>query len=296
MRGENLRRNRLLRAGSHHATMALGRALPGAFPFVYLTGNPKSGTTWIGQMVADYLRIAFPRGAIMPIGIPAVIHGHYHIRPWMREVVYVMRDGRDVLTSLYFFTVRPVPEGENPRLQPALARMFPGLRNKERVWENMPGFIRAQARNPHASDMNWAEHVEHYFRAKRPGVTGVRYEDVQSDAFADVDRMIRELRGEEPDEDRVRWAVEKFTFEKQAGGRRAGQEARTNFFRKGQVGDWRNHFTREAARAFHECYGETLIRAGYETDASWVDRVPERLDGDGAVPDYAPASEASSSG
>jgi sulfotransferase 6B1 len=41
-------------------------------------------------------------------------------------------------------------------------------------------------------------------------------------------------------------------------------------FRKGQSGDWRNHFTDAHKRDFKEtAAGELLIELGYEKDANW---------------------------
>jgi hypothetical protein len=42
-----------------------------------------------------------------------------------------------------------------------------------------------------------------------------------------------------------------------------------SFTRKGEVGDWRNYFTDEAKRWFGEIAGESLVRAGYASDAQW---------------------------
>lgn len=40
-------------------------------------------------------------------------------------------------------------------------------------------------------------------------------------------------------------------------------------FRKGQIGDWQNHFTEAHRRAFKEAAGEILIKLGYEKDSDW---------------------------
>jgi hypothetical protein len=40
-------------------------------------------------------------------------------------------------------------------------------------------------------------------------------------------------------------------------------------FRKGQIGDWQNHFTETHRCAFKEVAGETLIKLGYENDMNW---------------------------
>ena len=78
-----------------------------------------------------------------------------------------------------------------------------------------------------------------------------------------------ELTGEEADPDRVAESLNRFSFQRQAG-RRPGDEQRSSFLRKGAVGDWANHFTGTAAEIFDRWCGEMLVRAGYETDRSWV--------------------------
>ncbi len=40
-------------------------------------------------------------------------------------------------------------------------------------------------------------------------------------------------------------------------------------FRKGQIGDWRNHFNEKHKEAFKQVAGDVLIRLGYEHDLSW---------------------------
>ncbi|MGH2752013.1 MAG: sulfotransferase domain-containing protein [Actinomycetota bacterium] len=43
----------------------------------------------------------------------------------------------------------------------------------------------------------------------------------------------------------------------------------TATFRRGQIGDWRNHFNEDHREAFKQVAGEVLIRLGYERDLSW---------------------------
>ncbi len=40
-------------------------------------------------------------------------------------------------------------------------------------------------------------------------------------------------------------------------------------FRKGQIGDWKNHFTEAHKQAFKEVAGNALIKLGYETNYDW---------------------------
>ena len=60
-------------------------------------------------------------------------------------------------------------------------------------------------------------------------------------------------------------------FAKKAGGRSVGQEDQQSHYRRGQAGDWRNHFSDSLAAAFSERYGDLLVRLGYEQDDRWRD-------------------------
>lgn len=45
--------------------------------------------------------------------------------------------------------------------------------------------------------------------------------------------------------------------------------ANSSTFRKGAIGDWRNHFTDEHKAAFKDIAGDLLIALGYESDLDW---------------------------
>lgn len=62
------------------------------------------------------------------------------------------------------------------------------------------------------------------------------------------------------------------SFKKLSGGRKKGQENVRSHYRKGQPGDWRNHFTAAHAAHFAERFGGLLVRLGYEPDDRWVAR------------------------
>jgi len=63
--------------------------------------------------------------------------------------------------------------------------------------------------------------------------------------------------------------IERFRFSKLAGGRQRGEENKQSHYRKGQPGDWKNHFTDEHVRAFKERYNDLLLKLGYESDSDW---------------------------
>lgn len=263
------RSERLLRAVSHKATWWIGHRFPNAAPLVFVVGYPKSGTTWVCQLLGDYLQIPFPRGSVLPIACHAVVHGHDVLLPRYRHGAYVLRDGRDVMSSLYFHLTRHIPEGSRPTLSRRERAMFPGMIDKADVATNFPRFLERQLMSPFASSMHWGEHVERSLSAVKPGVGVLRYERLLDDGRAELSQAVAAISGAEADEERIGWTVEKFSFARQSG-RKAGQENRASFLRKGSSGDWTNHFSRECAEMFDRSCGDALIAAGYEPDHAWV--------------------------
>jgi hypothetical protein len=182
-----------------------------------------------------------------------------------------MRDGRDVMVSLYWFTAKHIPQGKNPPMTRRQRAMFPGLRDRDDIVANLPNFMRAQARDPLGSPLNWRDHVLGFLESSRRDVPLLKYEDLLADTRGALADAMRTLTGEDPDELRISWAVEKYSFEKQSG-RKAGQEVKTNFLRAGRAGAWVSSFSRESAQTFDALYGEGLLAAGYEPDRSWVEQ------------------------
>ena len=63
--------------------------------------------------------------------------------------------------------------------------------------------------------------------------------------------------------------VESTAFSKLSQGRSRGVENQKSFFRKGESGDWRNHFTDSISKCYKEKVGQFLIDFGYEKDLNW---------------------------
>lgn len=59
---------------------------------------PKSGGTWVGQMLGRALNVPFPRNRF-PVPRSSIMHSHYLDPRGLRNVVLAWRDGRDVMVS-----------------------------------------------------------------------------------------------------------------------------------------------------------------------------------------------------
>ena len=265
--------NELIRAGMVHL-------LSGVVPLYVVNEFPKSGGTWVGQMLGRALGVPFPRNRF-PVFKPSVMHGHY-LSPWgMNNVVVAWRDGRDVMVSWYHQQLIP---HEWNRAQVARSRRELPLEDYDDIYGNLPAFIEyAFTRprslsflwadfvrpftSPHAPNFSWADFVRCWHARK--GAVHVRYEDLRRDTPGELRRIAWELAGEKLSPERASAVAEEFSFECQSG-RRSGEENKGSFLRKGVVGDWRSRFGPEAREVFDRYAGEELILLGYERDRSWV--------------------------
>lgn len=262
--------HRWMVAGSHYVTWFLGRNFPNAFPLVYVTGFPKSGTVWVTRMIADYFQMPYPHYSILPIGCHAVVHGHQRVPRHDARGAYVLRDGRDAMVSLYFHRTRSIADGDHPKLTRKQRHAFPGLVNKQQVRKNLPAFMERQFTNPFATQgRNWAQHVDAFLSNEYPLFAGVKYEDLLSDPHRALTETVEQISQEPADAERIAATVLKFSFQRQSG-RKRGSEDRSGFLRKGTAGDWREYFTREAAEVFDRFASDALIAAGYESDREWI--------------------------
>jgi hypothetical protein len=189
------RPHRRLRQISNHLTWLIGTWFPKAVPIVFVAGYPKSGTTWVSQLLADYLQLPLAQFSLLPVGCEAVVQGHQRI--WKRSArgVYVLRDGRDVLASMYFQLTRHIRDGDNPPLTRAQRRSLPGLVNKADVRGNITAFLERQLRKPVSARAHWGDHVRSYYDAANPKVALVRYEDLLHNGEAALTRVIAHLTG-----------------------------------------------------------------------------------------------------
>jgi hypothetical protein len=96
----------------------------------------------------------------------------------------------------------------------------------------------------------------------------VRYEDLLKNPHEELARLFAFL-GVADDSETVGRCVDTNAFERWTEGRKPGQEESSSFYRKGEVGDWRNAFTERDKDVFKRAAGRTLVELGYERDADW---------------------------
>ena len=254
------------------ASIFCGKTFPNAFPMLFVLGYSKSGTSWMCQLLADYLRLPFPQHSIMPVGCAAIVHSYEVPSPKYRNGVYMVRDGRDSAVSAYFHMRGQILAGNNGKYS---QKIFAGLDPEAEPIKNMPTFVERILDYPSGGWTklpNWGDHVKAYFELKADHLQLARFEDLLDDGPGVLAKVVESITGEPAAMDRIEETINRFSFQRQTG-RSKGVENRNSYLRKGQAGDWRNHFDRQTAELFRDRYGDVLIKAGYETDDSWIKEV-----------------------
>lgn len=268
----------------HAMRLTLVNWLNGLVPLYLVTEYPKSGGTWLGQMLAAVLGVPFPRNRI-PLPRRALFHGHYlptnRFRR-LRGIFWQVRDGRDVMVSLYHHLLLPNDKNVLHVKDLHYYRQQVPFQSFDDVRENLPAFIefifthRLSRRRQFTTWGTWSSFnqrwMEYADSQRGDRLAMIRYEDLLHDAADVLGRVLAAVGGAEPDATRVQEAVARYSFEAQSG-RRRGQEAAGSFLRRGVAGDWKNYFSRAAAEVFAHYAGDTLTMLGYERDAAWVERV-----------------------
>jgi hypothetical protein len=252
-----------LRRVAARTTKALADRVGARIGMWYGAGYPKSGTTWLCQLMSSYLDIPFVHRYRLPVLMPCVVHSHWLPAAHLPPTIYIVRDGRDVLVSRYFFEVRAVVAPRNPRAgrlrRERFTRLFGPSVDLGDITGNLARFVEDELTNPQLTGVSWAEHVALWLR--RPEVAVVRYEQLRTDVVATLAPAFEQLTGQPAERDYLRLAAERFEFGWQQ--RRAAGRADAPLLRNGAVGDWRTYFTAEASEIFDRHAGPMLTELGY---------------------------------
>ncbi|MFK8029510.1 MAG: sulfotransferase domain-containing protein [Gammaproteobacteria bacterium] len=237
-----------------------------AIPLYVVNEYPKSGGSWVGEMLGDALGIPFPRNRL-PMLRSSILHGHV-MQSWnMHNILIVWRDGRDVLVSQYFHSLFKNEKGNDRLVDKCRADLR--FSDYDDVENNLPVFMQYVYEQKRSLRMSWSEFALNW--SGRSDCVDVKYEDLRLNPVEELQRIVELLSGKPCSKQRMAEIVEAHSFERMSG-RKAGTEDNSSFMRKGIVGDWKNYFNLEAKEAFNAYAGDALLSLGYEEDDSWVSR------------------------
>uniref|UniRef100_UPI00359008DE sulfotransferase 2B1-like n=1 Tax=Myxine glutinosa TaxID=7769 RepID=UPI00359008DE len=243
---------------------------------LFIITYPKSGTNWM-QVV---MRLVYADGdhkfledvvsweatpwldidkdKVEQLPRPRIITSHLPHRLMPRglqegsaKVIYVARNPKDVIVSFYHFQ-KNSRFLENPNDFQSFLQMF------------IDGKVLMGS---------WFEHIQGWMDCKHPHLLYVTYEDMVKDLRAVVRRIctflgktLTEVQIESVVKHSSFTAMKKNPMTNYSKAEKLFEEA-TKFFRKGKVGDWKNHFTVAQSEWFDAVYQERM--AGLGLDFTW---------------------------
>jgi hypothetical protein len=221
---------------------------------IFIAGYPKSGNTWVNHILAGVLFGILPTKSHAPIvnevipdihaapvyrryRTPMFFKTHLKPQPSYRNVVYLLRDGRDAMVSYWHF--------------------------QHDVLGRPVEFIEMVRDGKELFPCKWHEHVDAWMENPHGArMITVRYEDLLANTIQEMEKVCA-FCGIDVDRAYLEMIVEKASFaELKAMGRRFG-DVWSNFFRKGVAGSWRTEMPPEVLKAFLDGAGPTLRRHGY---------------------------------
>ena len=235
---------------------------------VFLCSYPKSGTTWLGYLIAqtmrredDNLRLGLnsfnkyvpdvnlaytKRGSLAPhveLGDPRFFLCHAAYDANFPKVIYMIRDPRDTMVSYWHY---------RKFLSPDFTMSLTDFLSSDDHWP-----------------CDWDEHVSGWLLSRsHPNLLLVRYEEMHKDAAAVLQKVL-EFAGLNQSTAQIEAAVEASRFENMRAAEerfgvigKAGDE-NERFVRKGRVGSWQEEMGYSDLRILEEKYGDVMRQVGY---------------------------------
>lgn len=279
--------------------LAEQRAL-GALPVFFVGGLPRSGTTWVQQLLNAHPQVlCLGESHFFNDMVPAlakVVRGYSQRRAEGQNTWAPTVAGPDSTAMIPMFRtafaalVQANLEGRDARQLVAIGEKTPdNIMLLHRIWGTFPearfvnvirdgrdgavsAYIRFRAKLP--EDMTQLDYVRAYAegwvkrigearaRARGHHYVEVRYEDLHADPDAQAARLFEYL-GADSSPATVRQALDTASFEKLSGGRRRGEEDRASHYRRGEVGGWAQVLSAAEIEAFEAVAGPLMDDLGY---------------------------------
>jgi len=237
----------------------VARSLSNFIPYYIINEFPKSGGTWLCQMLAESLQIPNIRHRF-PLFQSSTIHMHTMNGTGLNNIIIMWRDGRDVMTSWYHHCLFEQSHHNAKFVAQTRARF--GNVDYENVYENMPKFIDFTFTHAQFPRFTWADFVRQWHG--RSKVLYVRYEDLLNQPADELLRICCALKGQDTLQiETAKQIAEHYSFQNQTG-RQAGNEQKKCFLRKGIAGDWKNNFSAQALEVFEFYAGKEMKLLGYQ--------------------------------
>jgi hypothetical protein len=240
---------------------------------VFVVSYPRSGNTWLMFMLATLVKrkkVNFlnwtetlpdiyycTNRQMLRLERPRLIKSHEPFDPRYPKVICLVRDGRDVMVSYYYFLKKFEHYAKRP-----------GEFVAEFTWCDFSHYL------------SWAENVRSWLKNRgevKGGFLLLRYEDLRNDVHAEMKNVLGFLGVRRSDAE-LDEAIGLYSLENmkrlekesvQGDARFEKSDQSISFVRSGKEGSWKELLSEEEKEEVKAAFGDLLIELGYEKDGSW---------------------------
>ncbi len=188
------------------------------------------------------------------------------------KIIFLLRDGRDVVTSGVFHWFNKIKDGEELTEFENKRRAY-FLGDKKNI--QLDRFFTDSEIEEWA--LTWAQPLEQIsLMQKKHKVLLISYEDMLLQQN-EVLRLIFSFIGSKNKNEIIQKCINNSSFKKMSDNREQGESKQNAHIRKGISGDWKNYFTQKDGELFHKLAGKTLLKYNYETNNNWYNELPHKL-------------------
>jgi hypothetical protein len=243
----------ILRSISRHLFSYIN---PLIYETIAINEFPKSGGTWVCQVLSHYLDYRFDDNKFPGFGNSIMKFHKMNIAPQLKEVA-IMRDPRAVMISFYYHSFFVYEDNPFNKKMVSLAMDKFRFKDYRDIENNISIFIDHMLKKTFKPDFLWSE----FYRNKIDhGVEIFRYEDLRKSPNVYFEKVLSSL-GYVVDRDRLSKSISIYDIEKLKAGRTASQKV--NFVRSGNIEEWKKILTNEDNLKILENYGPLMHRFGY---------------------------------
>jgi len=230
---------------------------------IVLTEYPKSGGSWVSQMLSSALGIPYTRNRLPSLG-DQVLHGCFLKVHTKISTVVIWRDGRDTMVSYYYHMMFDKPLTSAMAGKKLRAKL--DVVDPHNVDKYLPRFIEWACTEGYPR-FTWSDFVKSWYENELAVFTS--YESFLTQPQKELKNILIAFERLELSDFELQNIIDSHSFELQSD-RKRGEEDVNSFIRKGVSGDWRNQFNQEARDIFHFYCGSELKLLKYENDDAWV--------------------------
>lgn len=236
---------------------------------VYLVSYPKSGNTWVRFLIGNYITngqvdfsndysllpdIHFNPEQIKNVSFsPRIIKSHFQYTKDYKRIIYIVRDGRQVALSLYYYLLSKNKISGLSFSEFLNAHFYTG--------DNVFGLGK------------WNSHVLSWLKKNEvSSILLIKYEDLHSDTKNQLIKILSFI-GIFISEDLLKLAIEKSSFISMKSSEENNKEivkkthnfsdSSYGFVREGKPFTWRERYTEKEKEKFWDLNCEALLFLGY---------------------------------